>query len=110
LTSFELIRLVIIVGGAASLALSTFLSRPWLFASWVKADFWLLGLACLLWAVLKIILLLYGHSLSRQAYLLLDSQRPFLLGFAFAMLVLFFVSGEAHRGMQRRRELKKQRS
>jgi p-aminobenzoyl-glutamate transporter AbgT len=110
ITAFELARLLIIVAGAAALAVSTIFSRPWLFAAWVKPAFWLLGLACVVWAALRLVLVFHGNSLSRQMYRFLDSQRPFMLGIAFAMLVLFFVSGEARRGVARWRELKKQRS
>jgi hypothetical protein len=39
-------------------------------------------------------------------YWFLDSQWPFMLGIAVGILVLFFVSGEAYRGVKRWRELK----
>jgi p-aminobenzoyl-glutamate transporter AbgT len=60
----------------------------------------------MIWAALRIILVVHGHLLSRQMYWFLDSQRPFMLGIAVGMLVLFFVSGEAYRGVKRWRELK----
>ncbi len=46
--------------------------------------------------------------MSRQMYHFFDSQQPFVLGVASAMLILFFVSGEAFRGVTRWRELKKE--
>jgi hypothetical protein len=30
--------------GALLLFMSTFLSRPWVFAEWVKVDFWMIGI------------------------------------------------------------------
>jgi hypothetical protein len=109
-TALELARLIIILAGSVIFVLSTIFSRPWVFAPWVKSAFWLLGLACIIWAALRIILVVHGHSLSHQMYWFLDSQRPFMLGIAVGMLVLFFVSGEAYRGIARWRELKKPRS
>jgi hypothetical protein len=104
---FALARIAIIVIGAVLLALSTFLTRPWPYAGWVKAAFWMLGLAGITWGVSRIILLLNGQSLSRRTYHFLDFQQPFMLGVAFGLLALFFISGEASRGVQRWRELKK---
>ena len=101
---------LIIVVGAAVLVLSTIFLRPWVFAGWVKPAFWLLGLACMVWAALKLLLLFHGHAMSRQMYHFFDSQQPFMLGVASATLILFFISGEASRGVARWRELKKERS
>ena len=110
LTTFEIVRLLIIVVGAAVLVLSTIFLRPWVFAGWVKPAFWLLGLACIVWAALRLVLVFHGYAMSRRMYHFFDSQQPFLLGVASAMLILFFVSGEALRGAARWRELKKERS
>ena len=99
----------IIVVGATVLVLSTIFSRPWVFAAWVKPAFWLLGLACIVWAALRLVLVFQGHAMSRGMYDFLDAQEPFLLGVASAMLILFFISGEASRGVARWRELKKER-
>ena len=96
--------------GAAVLVASTIFSRPWVFAAWVKPAFWLLGLACIVWAALRLVLVFQGHAMSRRLYHFFDSQQPFLLGVASAALILFFISGEASRGMARWRELKKERS
>ena len=109
-TPFEIARLFIIVIGAAILVLSTIFLRPWVFAAWVKPAFWLLGLACIVWAALRLLLVFHGDAMSRQMYHFFDSQQPFVLGVASAMLILFFVSGEAFRGAARWRELKKERS
>ena len=109
-TAFEIIRLFIIVVGAAVLALSTIFSRHWVFAAWVKPAFRLLGLACISWAALRLVLAFHGHAMSRGMYDFFDAQEPFLLGVASAMLILFFISGEASRGVARWRELKKERS
>src|SRR5947208_6415966 len=95
--------------GAVLLVLSTFFTRPWPYAIWVKAAFWILGLAGIAWGVIRTVLLLHSHSLSRRAYHFLDLQQSFMLGIAFGMLVLFFISGEAYRGVRRWRELKKQK-
>ena len=105
-TPFEIARLFIIVVGAAVLALSTIFLRPWVFAAWVKPAFWLLGFACILWAVLRLVLVFHGHAMSRGMYAFFDAQQPFLLGVASATLILFFISGEASRGVTRWRELK----
>jgi hypothetical protein len=95
LTAFEIVRLFIIVVGGVVLTLSTIFSRPWVFAAWVKPAFWILGLACIVWAALRLVLVLHGHAMSRGMYDFVDSQEPFLLGVASAMLILFFISGEA---------------
>ena len=110
LTAFEIVRLFIIVVGAAVLVLSTVFLRPWVFAGWVKPAFWLLGLACVVWAALRLLLVFHGYAMSRRMYHFFDSQQPFLLGVASATLILFFISGEASRGVTRWRELKKERS
>ena len=109
-SAFALARLAIIILGTVIFILSTFLTRPWPFAGWVKGAFWILGVAGATWGAIRIVLLVHGHSLSRRAYLFLDTQQPFMLGIAFAMLALFFISGEAYRGTQRWRELKKHKS
>ena len=110
LTAFEIVRLFIIVVGAAVLVLSTVFLRPWVFAGWVKPAFWLLGLACIVWAALRLVLVFHGYAMSHRMYHFFDSQQPFLLGVASATLILFFISGEALRGAARWRELKKERS
>ena len=74
---------------------------------WVKAAFWVLGLAGITWGATKIFVLLHPQSLSPRVYYFLHVQQLVLLGVAFAVLALFFVSGEAYRGVQRWRELRK---
>ena len=66
----------------------------------------MLGLAGITWGVSRTVLLLNGQFLSRRTYHFLDFQQPFMLGVAFGLLALFFISGEASRGMQRWRDLK----
>ena len=61
-------------------------------------------------AALRLVLVFHGHAMSRRMYDFVDSQQPFLLGVASATLILFFISGEASRGVARWRELKKERS
>jgi len=107
LSAFTVVRLAIIVFGGLFFVLSTFFTRPWPFAPWVKAAFWLLGLAAIACGAIKFLLLLYGRSLSVHAYHFLHVQQLVLLGIAFGVLALFFISGEAHRGVQRWRELRK---
>ena len=60
----------------------------------------------LAWAGIRFALLLYGRSLSRESYQVLSSLQPFLLGFVFGLLLLFFLSGEAAAGRRRWRDLK----
>jgi len=106
-SAFSLARLALIVFGATLFVLSTFFTRPWPFAAWVKVAFWMLGLSGIAWGAIRIVLLSHGQSLSRRSYHFLDTQQPFLLGVAFGILALFLISGEAYRGTQRWRELKK---
>ncbi len=87
--------------------LSTVFTRPWPFAAWVKSAFWLLGLAGITWGATKIFLFLHGQSLSPRVYHFLYVQQLILLGIAFGALALFFISGEAYRGVQRWRDLRK---
>jgi hypothetical protein len=106
LTVFSFARIAIIAVGAVLMVLSTFFTRPWPYAVWVKAAFWILGLAGITWAIIRSALLLGDSSLSRHAYHFLYVTQLFLLGVAFGTLALFFVSGEAYRGVKRWRELK----
>ena len=106
-SAFTLARLGIIVLGAIFFVLSTFFTRPWPFAAWVRVAFWLLGLAGITWGATKIFVLLHAQSLSPRVYYFLHVQQLVLLGVAFAVLALFFISGEAYRGVQRWRELRK---
>jgi len=104
---FTLARLGLIVLGAIFFVLSTFFTRPWPFAAWVKTAFWLLGLTGITWGATKIFVLLHGQSLSPRVYYFLHVQQLVLLGIAFGVLALFFVSGEAVRGVRRWRDLRK---
>jgi hypothetical protein len=97
----------IIILGAIFFVLSTFFTRPWPFAAWVKIAFWVLGLAGITWGATKIFLLLHGQSLPSRVYYFLHVEQLVLLGIAFGALALFFFSGEAYRGVQRWRELRK---
>jgi len=47
---------------------------------------------------------LRGSSLSRQTFSFLTFNEHFLLGASFALLALFFFSGEAQRGRRRWKE------
>jgi hypothetical protein len=107
-SAFTLVRVAIIVIGAVLLVLSTFFTRPWPFARWVKAAFWMLGVAGIAWAGIKVFLFFHGQPLSRSMYHFLYVTQLVLLGVAFGILALFFVSGEAVRGIRRWRELKEQ--
>jgi len=106
-SAFTLARLGIIVLGSVFFVLSTFFTRPWPFAVWVKAVFWVLGVAGITWGATKIFVLLHAHSLSPRVYYFLHVQQLVLLAVAFAALALFFISGEAYRGVQRWRDLRK---
>jgi hypothetical protein len=73
----------------------------------VKTAFWLLGLAGITWGATKIFVLLHGQSLSPRLCYFLHVQQLVLLGIAFGVLALFFVSGEAVRGVRRWQDLRK---
>jgi len=53
------------------------------------------------------LLLLRGDSLSPQTFSSLTFLEHFLLGASFALLALFFFSGEAQQGLRRWKEVKK---
>ena len=108
LTAFGFAHIAIIAIGALLLVLSTFFTRPWPYAEWVKAAFWILGVAGVTWATIRFVLLFGDSSLSRQMHHFLYVTQLVLLGIAFGILALFFVSGEAVRGIRRWRELKEQ--
>jgi hypothetical protein len=92
------------------LASATFLSRPWVFARWVRVAFWMIGLSGVAWAVLELIMVLHGHSFSRATYHLLEHYRTLLSGVGIGLLSLFFLSGEALAGLKRWQEFKKGRN
>jgi multisubunit Na+/H+ antiporter MnhB subunit len=96
--------------GALLLLMSTFLSRPWVCAEWVKIDFWMIGIVGLVWTALKLSLLLRHHFMSRHTYLFFDHIGTLLSGVLLGLLALFFLSGEAVRGCKRWRELKRKRT
>lgn len=103
---FQVVNNGIIIAGALVFLLSTFLTRPWTFASWVKTAFWIFGLAGMACGIIRLVLLFRHSQLSLQSHHFLASVQPVLLGIAFGVLVLFFASGEAYRGWKRWRELK----
>ena len=103
---FRLAMIAIIGTGGLLLCMSTFLSRPWVCAEWVKVDFWIIGIVGLAWTALKLALLLLPQSMSRHTYLFLDHIGTLLSGVMLGLLALFFPSGEAVRGCKRWRELK----
>ena len=107
---FSVVNAAIVIGGSLFFLLCTFFTRPWTFGAWVKPAFWIFGLAGIAAGVIRLVLLFRHPQLSPQSHHFLASIQPVLLGIAFGVLVLFFVSGEAYRGVQRWRELKKQRS
>ncbi len=104
---FRLTVIAIFGIGVVLLFISTFLSRPWMFADWVKVDFWIMGTVGLAWTGLKLVLLLLHQSMSRHTYLFLDHIGTLLSGVLLGLLALFFISGEAVRGCKRWRELKR---
>jgi hypothetical protein len=91
------------------LAFATFLSRPWVFAYWVRVAFWMIGLSGVGWAILKVIMVVHGHSFSRDTHFLLDHYRTLLAGVGVGLLTLFFLSGEAVAGLRKWQQLKKGR-
>jgi hypothetical protein len=111
--SILVFRLAIIatVGiGALLLLMSTFLTRPWVCAEWVKINFWTIGIIGLVWTVLKLSLLLRHPLMSRHTYLFLGHIGTLLSGVLVGLLAIFFLSGEAVRGCKRWRELKRKSS
>jgi FtsH-binding integral membrane protein len=105
------LALIGIVGiGTLLVFISTFLTRPWVCAEWVKVDFWIIGVVGIAWTVLKFALLLSYQSMTRHTYLFLDHIGTLLSGIVLGLLALFFLSGEAVRGCKRWRELKRQRT
>jgi len=108
--AFRLAMIATVGIGALLLFVSTFLSRPWLCAEWVKIDFWMIGIVGLTWAALKLSLLLWHHFMSRHTYLFLDHIGTLLSGVLVGLLGIFFLSGEAVRGCKRWRELNRKSS
>jgi hypothetical protein len=105
------LALIAIVGiGTLLVFISTFLTRPWVYAEWVKVDFWIIGVVGIAWTVLKFALLLSHQSMTRHTYLFLDHIGTLLSGIVLGLLALFFLSGEAVRGCKRWRELKRKRT
>ena len=104
---FPLLRVGIIVAGALILLFASIFSRRWTYASWVKVAFLMLAVAGVGWGALRTLLLLHGDSLSPQTFSSLTFLEHFLLGASFALLALFFFSGEAQQGLRRWKELKK---
>jgi hypothetical protein len=105
-----LVSAVVILLGGLFLAFATFLSRPWVFAYWVRVAFWMIGLCGVAWAVLKLIMVVHDHSFSRHTYFVLDHYRTLLAGVGIGLLVLFFLSGEAVAGLKKWQELRKGRN
>jgi hypothetical protein len=89
---FRLAMIAIIGTGALLLFMSTFLSRPWVCAEWVKVDFWIIGIVGLARTALKLALLLLPQS--GHTYLFLDHIGMLLSGVLLGLLALFFLSGE----------------
>src|SRR4030095_9827603 len=104
---FRLATIAIIGIGALLLFMSTLLTRAWVFAEWVKVDFWIMGGIGLVWTALKLALLLLHQSMSRHTYLFLDHIGTLLSGVLLGLLAVFFLSGEAVRGCKRWRELQR---
>jgi len=107
LAQFTLVGAVVILIGGLLLAFATFLSKPWVFAEWVRVAFWMIGLSSVAWVILDLIIVVHGHSLSHDTYRLLDHYRTLLAGVAIGLLSLFFISGELVVGLKKWRELRK---
>jgi hypothetical protein len=107
---FRLAMIATVSIGALLLFMSTFLSRPWVFAEWVKVDFWMIGIVGLVWPALKLSLLLRYHFMSRHTYLFLDHIGTLLSGVLLGLLAIVLLSGEAVRACKLWRELKRKSS
>jgi len=58
----------------------------------------------------KVIMVVHGHSFSRDTYFLLDHYRTLLAGVGVGLLTLFFLSGEVVAGLRKWQQLKKGRN
>lgn len=80
--------------------LTSTVSPRWVYAEWVKLDFRISGFVAIVIVALKVVLLIYGSSMSRFGFLLLDYTKTFLLGVPLGLIALFVPSGELAKGVQ----------
>jgi hypothetical protein len=81
-------------------------TKPWVYARWVKLAFWIFAFATLI--VTGLTLLMAFHAFPWAAFWALYSLKMVFMGLASGMLLLFFLSGEAVRGLRRWRELRRE--
>jgi len=93
----QLILLLLLFLGAIMMMVST-AQTPWVYAEWVKIDFWISGSVGMFVIVLKLTLLFLGDSMSPFAFQALNYIRILLLGVPTGLIVLFVLSGEFGRG------------
>ena len=99
----QLILLSFLFLGAIMMMVST-ARTPWVYAEWVKIDFWISGSVGMVIIILKLILLLIGDSMSRFSSQALDYIKTLLLGIPIGLIVLFVLSGEFGRGFGKKKD------
>jgi len=93
----QLIFLSLMFLGALMMLVST-VRTPWVYAEWVKIDFWISGSVGIVVIISKLTLLLHGDSMSRFSFQALDYIKTLLLGIPIGLILLFVLSGELSRG------------
>jgi len=104
-TLSQIIAFSVIASGMLLLTISTF-SRRWFFDPWVKSAFRLSAAATL--PALVIVIVLARRAFPWPVFWALQNVKMTLLGLSLGPFLLFFISGEARRGIQRWREHKRQ--
>ena len=104
-TLLQIIAFSVIAAGMLLFTISTF-SRRWFFDPWVKSAFRMSAAAAL--PALIIVIVLARSAFRWPVFWALQNLKMTLLGLSLGPVLLFFISGEARRGIQRWREHKRQ--
>lgn len=100
-----IIAMIVCAATAIGALLSPSLMRPWPFQPWVRVACRIFGFTLLVFLALA--LLLSQQEFPWATFWALNTIKTIFLGIAAGMLILFFLSGEALRGIQRSREMKR---